>query len=131
MIESSRLSHRQQQIIAVLDKLGHATAAEIIAELPDDISNSSVRTHLRLLEKKGYVTYSEEGPRFVFRPTHPKNSAALSALKQVVQTFFGGSVEQTVTALISESDLQLSDEEIARLKLSIELARSRDGCEGE
>ena len=131
MLKGSRLSHRQQQIIAVLDRLGNATAAEIIAELPDDMSNSAVRTHLRLLEKKGFVTYREEGPRFVFRPTQPRNSAAISALQQVVQTFFGGSIEQTVTALISESDLQLSDDEISRLMESIEHARNRDGGEGE
>lgn len=121
-----RLSHRQQQIVAALDRLGEATAAEIIAALPDEISNSAIRTHLRLLEKKGCVRYREDGPRFVYLPTQPKNSAALSALRQVVQTFFGGSVEQTVTMLLSESDLQLSDAELDRLATSIELARERE-----
>src|SRR5580698_7931169 len=92
-----RLSHREQQIMALLDRMGQATAAEIVAAMPEPLSNSAIRTHLRLLEVKGYVQHIQDGPRFVFLPTHPKNTAALSALRQVVQTFFGGSVEETVT----------------------------------
>ncbi len=125
-----RLSHRQQQIVAVLDRLGEATAAEIVAALPDPISNSAIRTHLRLLDRKGFVTYREDGPRFVYLPTQPKNSAALSALRQVVQTFFGGSIEQTVSTLLSESDIQLPKEELDKLAASIELARMRDDITG-
>jgi predicted transcriptional regulator len=124
------LSHRQQQIVAALDRLGEATAVEILEALPDNISNSAIRTHLRLLAAKGYVTHREDGPRFVYLPTQPKNSAAISALRQVVQTFFGGSVEQTVTTLLSESDIQLPPEELDRLAASIEVARQRETVGG-
>jgi predicted transcriptional regulator len=130
MRQTARLSHRQQQIVAALDRLGEATAAEIVAALPDSISNSAIRTHLRLLGNKGYVTYREDGPRFVYVATQPKNSAALSALRQVVQTFFGGSVEQTVTTLLSESDIRLPKEELDRLFALIEQARVREGTGG-
>jgi predicted transcriptional regulator len=123
------LSHRQQQIVAVLDRLGEATVLEVIAAMPISISNSAMRTHLRQLERKGYVTYREDGPRFVYLPTQPKNSAAISALRQVVQTFFGGSVEETVTALLSESDVTLSEDEMGRLAASIKSASTRTGGE--
>jgi len=125
MRQIARLSHRQQQIVAALDRLGEATAAEIVDALPDEVSNSAIRTHLRLLDRKGYVTHREDGPRFVYLPTQPKNSAAISALRQVVQTFFGGSVEQTVTTLLSESDIQIPKEELDRLAATIEQATRR------
>lgn len=120
-----RLSHREQQIVAILDRMGQATAAEVVEAMPEPLSNSAIRTHLRLLEVKGYVQHIQEGPRFVFLPTHPKNTAARNALRQVVQTFFGGSVEETVTTLLSEADLEISEEELNRLSALIE--QSRDG----
>ena len=119
------LSHREQQIMAVLDRLGQATAAEVIEALSDAPSNSAIRTHLRLLEAKGYVRHTQHGPRFVFFPTQPRNTAAKSALQHVVQTFFAGSIEETVTTLLAEADTQLSDEELDRLAALIE--QSREG----
>ncbi len=112
--------------MAALDSLGEGTAAEIIVAMPVEISNSAIRTHLRFLEKKGYVTYREDGPRYVYLATQPKNSAALSALQQVVQIFFGGSVERTVSMLVSEADLNLSDAELGRMVTTINSARIRD-----
>lgn len=120
-----RLSHREQQIMALLDRLGQATAAEIVEAMPEPLSNSAIRTHLRLLEVKGYVQHIQNGPRFVFLPTHPKHTAARSALRQVVQTFFGGSVEEAVSTLLSEADLEISEEELNRLSALIE--QSREG----
>lgn len=111
----TRLSRRERQILDILYARGHATAAEVQEALPDPPSYSAVRALLRILEEKGHARHEEDGRRYVFLPTQPRQSAAGSALRQVVQTFFGGSVERTVATLLSESDTRLSDAELERL----------------
>ncbi len=102
---------------------GQLTAAEVREALPDAPSYSAVRALLRILEDKGHLTHTEDGKRYVFKPTQPRPVAAQSALHQIVQTFFGGSVEKAVTTLLSSSDTQLSEEEWERLSALIDQAK--------
>jgi len=107
----------------VVYRLGQATAAEVLENMPEPPGYSAVRTMLRLLEEKGYLKHDQEGPRYVYLPTISRDRARQSALKQVVQTFFGNSTEQTVAALLDMSKSKMSDEELERLSQLIEKAR--------
>ena len=100
-----------------------ATAAEVLAALSDPPSYSSVRALLGILETKGHLKHLKDGARYVYLPTHPRQSAARTALHQVMQTFFAGSVEQTVASLLSASETPLSDSEWERLSALIDQAR--------
>src|SRR5262245_51499069 len=115
------LTRRERQIMDVIYLHGRATAAEVQEGLADPPSYSAVRALLRLLEEKGHVRHEEDGPRYVYVPITPKNDAGRSALRHLVSTFFGGSVEDAVSALIDESE---DDEEtLARLAQRIEEAK--------
>ena len=120
------LSPREQQVLEIVYRRGRATAAEVMSGLlPDEVSNSAVRTHLRILEQKGHVTHVEEEGRYVYLPTRPRQQEGRSALSRVVRTFFGGSVEQAVATLLSPES-RLSAEELDRLQAMIDEAR-REG----
>jgi len=117
------MSRRERQIMDVVYRHGQATAAEVLAELPDPPSYSAVRAILRVLEEKGHLRHDQQGPRYVFLPTVPREKARRSALKQLVRTFFDGSTEQTVAALLDMASSRLSDEELDRLSQLINQAR--------
>ena len=117
------LSRRERQIMDVVYRLGQATAADVLENMPDPPGYSAVRTMLRLLEEKGYLKHDQDGPRYVYLPTISRDKASQSALKQVVQTFFDNSTEQTVAALLDMSKSKMSDEELERLSQLIEKAR--------
>ncbi len=117
------LSRRERQIMDVIYRRGRATAAEVMEELPEAPSYSAVRALLRVLEAKGHVQHKSNGPRYVFLPTVPREQARRSALKQLVQTFFDGSAEQAVAALLDLSASKLSDDELNRLSKLIDQAR--------
>ena len=119
----SQLSRRERQIMDIIYQSGQATAAEVLERLPDPPSYSAVRAMLRVLEDKGHLRHEEQGPRYVYLPTLPRDKARTSALKQLVKTFFEGSTEQAVAALLGMSAPQLSDEELDRLAKLIEQAR--------
>src|ERR687892_1753081 len=97
------LSRRERQIVDILYSQGRATAAEVQAALPDPPSYSAVRAMLRILEEKGHVRHEQDGPRYVYVPTVTRDRAKRSALRHVLQTFFDGSTEQAITALLDES----------------------------
>src|SRR6187399_2042692 len=118
------LSRRERQILDILYAKGEATAAEVREALADAPSYSAVRALLRILEEKGHLRHREDGARYVYLPTRARASAARGALRQVVQTFFGGSVEKAVATLLSEKDTHLSDADVARLNALIESARA-------
>lgn len=117
------LSRRERQIMEIIYTRGQASASEVMAALADPPSYSAVRALLRVLETKGHVRHVQEGAHYVYLPTQPRNRAARSALAQVVHTFFGGSVEQTVATLLSDADTRLSEEELSRLAALIEQAK--------
>ena len=123
----SDLGRRERQIMDILHRRGHASAAEVLADLPDPPSYSTVRAMLRLLEKKGYVRHEWEGPRHVHRPTGNPEQARRSAVRHMLQTFFGNSMESAVAAMLGASEKPLSDEELDRLAGVIDQARRKRG----
>ena len=125
------LSRREREILEVLHERGDATAADVLAALPDPPSNSAVRALLRVLEAKGHVTHVESGRRFLYKPTERPESAARSALTRVLRTFFGGSLEGAVRTFLTDADTRLSDEELTRLSALIEEAKSQLTQPGE
>src|SRR5215831_10312526 len=120
------LSRRERQIVDILYRRGRATAAEVMAELPGNPSNATVRTQLRVLEEKGHVRHQEEGLRFVYEPAVPRSAVRKSALRHVVDTFFEGSREKVVQALLGD-DRQLSAEELNRIAELVAKARKDAG----
>ena len=107
----------------ILFRRGRATAAEVMEDLPGDPSYSTVRTQLRVLEEKGHVRHEEEGLRYVYTPAVPRLAARKSALRHLVDTFFDGSAEKAVAALLGGEAAKLSDEEIERINHLIVKAR--------
>ena len=123
----SNLGRRERQIMDILHRRGHATAAEVRADLPDPPSYSAVRAMLGLLEKKGYVQHAWDGPRHVHRPTGNPDEVRRSAARHLLRTFFGNSTESAVAAMLGASEKPLSDEELDRLAKVIEQARRKGG----
>ena len=117
------LSRRERQIMDVLYRDRQATAAEVLAALPDPPSYSAVRAMLRILESKGHVRHVADGTRYVYLPTIARERAGRPALAGVLETFFDGSTEKAVAALLELSPAGLSDEELDRLSQLIEQAR--------
>ncbi len=121
--EPDQLSRRERQIMNILYRLGSAAAADVQAQLPGEPSYSTVRAQLRILEEKGYVQHEEDGARYVFRPVVGKENASRSALRSLLDTFFGGSAEQMVATLLDEESTRLSQEELDRLHRMVSDAR--------
>ena len=119
----TQLSRRERQIMDIIYERGRATAADVMDNLPDPPGYSAVRALLRLLEQKGYLIHEQDGPRYVFLPTVSRERARQSALRQMVKTFFDGSAEKAVAALLNMSRLKLSDAELERLARMIDQAR--------
>ncbi len=119
------LSRRERQIMEIIFARGESTAAEVVESLPDAPSYSTVRALLRILEEKGHLKHREDGKRYVFLPTEPVEKASRSALKQVVQTFFEGSLASAVAALVDAKDAAVSEDELKRLESIIKQARKR------
>ena len=117
------LSRRERQIVDILYSQGRATAAEVQSALPDPPSYSAVRAMLRILEDKGHIRHEQDGPRYIYLPTVTRERAKRSALKHVLQTFFDGSAEEAISALLDESDTKLSNRELDRLAELIDHAR--------
>ena len=110
----------------ILFRRGRATAAEVMDELPGEPSYSTVRTQLRVLEEKGHVRHEEDGVRFIYMPSVARHAARKSALRHLVETFFDGSSEKAVAALLGGEGSKLSDEQLDRIADLIAKAR-REG----
>jgi predicted transcriptional regulator len=117
------LTKRERQIMDVLYRLGRATAADVMAALHGAPGYSTVRTQLRVLERKGHVRHEEEGLRYVYMPTVPRHSARRSALKHLVDTFFDGSTTKAVAALLGGEASRVTDDELARIEELVKDAR--------
>ena len=119
------LSRRERQIMDILYQRGRATGAEIHQALPDAPTYSAVRAKLRVLEEKGHVRHEEEALRYVYLPTVARDTARKSALRHMVSTFFAGSVEETVAALLDLSAANLDAKDLERISQMIETARKQ------
>lgn len=120
------LSRRERQIMDAIYRLGSAAAADVREEIPDPPSYSAVRALLRVLEEKGHVTHRQEGPRYVYEATTPREEARASALERVLSTFFDGSPGKAMAALLDLSAQDLSDDELAELETMIQDARREE-----
>ncbi len=118
-----QLTGRERQIMDIVYRHDQVTVVEVLDELPDPPGYSAVRALMRILEQKGHLRHTQDGPRYVFSPTIPRDEARQSALSRLVQTFFDGSTEDAVVALIDMSHTRLSKHDLARLSRRIKDAR--------
>lgn len=121
---AAQLGKRERQIMEIVYRRGRASVSDVLTDLSDPPSYSSVRAMLRYLEDKGHLQHEEEGPRYVYRPTAPKQEVRKSALGHVVRTFFDGSVSSVVAALIESAPL--TSEEYERLSRLLDEAAERE-----
>ena len=119
----TNLSRRERQIMEVLYRERQATAGEVLERLPDPPGYSAVRAMLRILENKGHVRHAVDGNRYVYEPKLPRERAGRPALAGVLETFFDGSAEKAMAALLDLSRAELSDDDFDRLSALIEQAR--------
>jgi predicted transcriptional regulator len=122
---ANSLSRRERQIMDILYRQGRATAGEVMEALTGNPTYSTVRTQLRVLEEKGHVRHEEEGLRYVYSPAVPRAAARKSALRHLVETFFDGSAEHAVAALLGGEGTRLTDEELDRIAEMVK--RSKTG----
>lgn len=120
------LSRRERQIMDILYRRGRATAAEVMQDLPGRPTSSTVRTQLRVLEEKGHVRHEEEGLRFVYMPALSRHAAAKSALRHLVETFFDGSAEKVVAAVLGGEGARVSEDELQRIAELVDRAKIAD-----
>ena len=124
--DAAHLSRRERQIMEIVYELGRVTAAEVREHLPNPPSYSAVRAMLRILEDKGHVRHVQDGPRYVFLPTVPREEASETALRRLVRTFFGGSPEGAMAALLDLDGDRLDEDALQRLAEMIEEARREE-----
>jgi len=125
------LSRRERQIMDILYRQGRATAGEVMEALSGSPTYSTVRTQLRVLEEKGHVRHEEHGLRYVYSPAVARRAARKSALRHLVETFFDGSAENAVAALLGGEGAKLSDEELERIAGLVDKSRSAKSAKKE
>ena len=121
--DASQLGRREREILDIVYRLEEASVNDVIGHMADPPAYDSVRTMLRLLERKKFVTHRKDGTKYVYRPTQSKSSASKSALSHLMATFFENSVADTMAAALDLKSDDLSDEELAKLQALIECAR--------
>ena len=126
MIGVPSLSRREREVMDIVHELERATAAQVRDHMAEPPTNAAVRSVLRILLDKGHLTYEQEGPRYLYSPTAAPLRARSSAMQHVLQTFFGGSVEGAMAALLDMEESKLTASERARIKGLIEQAE-REG----
>jgi predicted transcriptional regulator len=123
VLPQTKLPRREREIMDALYQRGEATVNEVMERMPDPPSYSAVRATLRVLEDKGLVKHKQDGPRYVYLPAIPTQKAGFAALKHLVHTFFDGSAEQALVALVQMSDAHLTPAELERLSDRISKAK--------
>jgi predicted transcriptional regulator len=117
------LSRREREMMNIIFASGRATAVEVMEAMPDPPSYSAVRATLRVLEQKGHLSHQLDGSRYVYIPTVNREKVRVSALDQLLATFFEGSAASVVATLLERQKGKLSDEELDRLSSLIDEAR--------
>jgi BlaI family transcriptional regulator, penicillinase repressor len=123
--KSTELSRRERQIMDAVYETGQATVSEAIERMADPPSYSAVRALLNILVEKGVLRVDRDSRQFIYRPTKPRRQVGRSRIKQVVQTFFDGSLEKAMAAMIETHDVELTSEEIEKLQALVEQARQK------
>ena len=123
MENEQRLSRRERQIMEAVHRFGTATVREITEALPDPPTEDSIRAILRILERKGRLIRRESGGKLAYAPAETPDSARRSALKRVLDTFFGGSLDAAVATFLTDEEADVSPGELSRLAARIETAR--------
>ena len=121
------LGRRERQIMEIIYRRGSATAADVLADLPDPPTYTAVRGMLRLLETKGHVRHEQEGPRYVYYPTVDPDRVSKSAVRHLVRTFFDNSASSAVAAMVGMYEDRWTDDDLDKLERLIEKARSKGG----
>ena len=121
-----QLGRREREILEIVFRLDEASVSDVIEQMTDPPAYDSVRTMLRLLERKKFVKHRKDGTRYVYRTTQSKSSASKSALSHLMTTFFENSVADTMAAAFDLKSDNLSEEEIEKLQELIDKAR-REG----
>jgi BlaI family transcriptional regulator, penicillinase repressor len=121
------LNPREEQVMEIIHEKQRATAAQVRKAMPAELSDSAVRTFLRILEKKGRLRHIEEDGKYVYLPTRPRQTAARAALRRVVRSYFGGSVEKVMATLLSEKAGKISSEQFERLQKMVSKAQEEGG----
>ncbi len=121
--DAPTLSRRERQVMDILHRRTGATVAEIMGDLPDPPTYSAVRSVLRILGEKDLIKHKEDGPRYIYYPAESTEEAREDMLAHVVRTYFAGSPEQAVTALLRMSDVDIEDADVKRLRETIRRAR--------
>ena len=120
---TATFTRREREIMDILYRRERATAAEVLEDMTNAPTYSAVRALLRILEDEGHIKHVQDGPRYVYLPAVARSDARKSALSHVVATFFDGSVEEAVVALVESSRAKLSKEELERLSQLIAKAK--------
>ncbi len=116
-------SRRERQIMDVIYRLGEATAAEVMRQIPEPPGYSTVRTLLGVLERKGHLQHQRRGHHYVYSPTTPVEKASNSMLEHVMETFFDGSASRIVSAVLDISDTQMSTREYDEILAIVKTAK--------
>ena len=124
------LSRRERQIMQILYERGQATVAEVQEALPDPPGYSAVRRLIAILEEKGQAKHTEESGRYVYSPAETWSAVSKSAIEQVVESFFGGSVEKAVATLLSSQKTRPNDDELSRMEQMVQQARAAEQTDG-
>lgn len=124
--DPSRLGRREREILDIVFRLEEASVADVVAQMADPPAYDSVRTMLRLLERKKFVSHRKQGTKYVYRATQSKTVASKSALSHLMATFFENSLADTMAAALDLKSDDLRDEELEKLQRLIEEAR-REG----
>ena len=118
-----QLGRRERQIMEIVYRRGSATAADVLADLPDPPTYTAVRGMLRLLESKGHLRHAQDGPRYVYHPTIDPDRVGKNAVRHLVRTFFDNSASSAVAAMVGIYEDRLTDEDLDKLERLIERAR--------
>lgn len=120
MADPHQLSKRERQIMEIVYARGAASANDVLADLQDPPTRTSVRTILRILEEKGHLSHVTEGREFIYKPTRARSQVGRSALKSVLRAFFGNSMPQALAAYLADPQTKLSVEDAQKLRSLID-----------
>jgi predicted transcriptional regulator len=120
------LSRRERQIMELFFQKGNLTAQQLVELLPDQPSNATVRTLLRILEQKGHLTHSKSGRQFVYTTVTKHDSASRNVFKDMLKTFFKGSISNAVATFINDPDTNMTDAELAELEEIVRKAKAKE-----